>query len=380
MHAVMSRAWIFQDHRQKKKLGERKCPWSLGWLDPDDKRRSKRIGSKSLAEKERRKLEGQLAAGIYQSEAKTRWQDFRQQYEAALVARTSAANAMSSRISLDHFERICRPQQINRIGRQTIDEYVATRRKERGAKKGSTVSVATVNRELRHVRAAINAAAEYGYCSLQKVKMLKEPQKLVTYVSDEHFELIYKHCDVATKPAQLPFPPGTLWQALLVFLQMTGWRIGETLALRRDDIDLVAGTAITRADTNKGKRDDIVPLHPLVVDHLRRISSFEVSVFPWPPNRRELWNQFHVIQQTAGIHLPCREKHEHSAGCHLYGFHDLRRAFATCNAASMSADALQKLMRHKSYSTTQRYINLAGQLNQAVENLHVPKVLRNAAN
>lgn len=45
------------------------------------------------------------------------------------------------------------------------------------------------------------------------------------------------------------------------------------------------------------------------------------------------------------------------------------------NAGNMSGDALQKLMRHKSYSTTQRYINLAGQVNAAVATLFVPDVL-----
>jgi hypothetical protein len=34
------------------------------------------------------------------------------------------------------------------------------------------------------------------------------------------------------------------------------------------------------------------------------------------------------------------------------------------------------VMRHKSYLTTQRYINMARQLDQAVETLHVPEVLR----
>jgi hypothetical protein len=51
------RAWVFQDSRQKKKLGE-KAHWSVGWIDPEGKRRSKRIGSKSMAEKYARKGEG----------------------------------------------------------------------------------------------------------------------------------------------------------------------------------------------------------------------------------------------------------------------------------------------------------------------------------
>ena len=33
-------------------------------------------------------------------------------------------------------------------------------------------------------------------------------------------------------------------------------------------------------------------------------------------------------------------------------------------------------MRHKSYQTTQRYINMARQIDGAVENLHVPDVLK----
>ena len=50
------------------------------------------------------------------------------------------------------------------------------------------------------------------------------------------------------------------------------------------------------------------------------------------------------------------------------------------NAPILSADALQALMRHKSYQTTQNYINMSQQLDQAVETLHVPDVLRRKQN
>jgi len=87
---------------------------------------------------------------------------------------------------------------------------------------------------------------------------------------------------------------------------------------------------------------------------------------------------FLAIQQEAKIDLPCREDHEHTPACHVYGFHDLRRAFATLNAPKLSGDALQALMRHKSYSTTKKYINMARQIDGAVEKLHVPEFLRNS--
>jgi len=46
------------------------------------------------------------------------------------------------------------------------------------------------------------------------------------------------------------------------------------------------------------------------------------------------------------------------------------------NAKRLTPDALQALMRHRSYLTTKRYVNMARQLNGAVEQLHVPEFLK----
>jgi hypothetical protein len=46
------------------------------------------------------------------------------------------------------------------------------------------------------------------------------------------------------------------------------------------------------------------------------------------------------------------------------------------NATRLTPDALQSLMRHESYLTTQRYINMATQLEEAVAVLHVPDILK----
>jgi integrase len=159
---------------------------------------------------------------------------------------------------------------------------------------------------------------------------------------------------------------------------MTGWRISELLALRRSDVDLNQGTAITRAEDNKGGRDEQIKLHPVVVEHLRRLAAFDVVMFPWRRTRRALYDEFARIQELAGICLECGGNHEHTRFCHVYGFHDFRRAFATMNADRLTADALQALMRHKSYLPTQRYINMARQIDKAVEVLHVPDVLKAA--
>lgn len=201
-------------------------------------------------------------------------------------------------------------------------------------------------------------------------------------MTEEHFAAIIAACDVARHPANIAsIQAADWWRALLIFAYMTGWRIGEILALRREDVDLDAETAITRASDNKGNKGVLVRLHPVVISHLRQITSFEPVVFPWYHHKTTLYNQFMSIQQAAEIHLPCpdAQKHECTPKCHVYGFHDERRAFATENVGDLSAEELQRLMRHKSYSTTQRYINMAARLSgQTVDKLHVPAVLRTA--
>ena len=73
------RGWLFQGSRQKKKHGVKKCLCSVGWHGPDG-RESKRIGSKSMADKFRRNIEGEFAAGLYQKQSRKSWSDFKDEY------------------------------------------------------------------------------------------------------------------------------------------------------------------------------------------------------------------------------------------------------------------------------------------------------------
>jgi integrase len=231
------------------------------------------------------------------------------------------------------------------------------------------------------LKAALKVAKEWKYLAeLPRFRMEKEPKKLVSYVTGDDFAKIYRACDRARMPEDVPnVKPADWWRGFLAMAYLTGWRIGDLLALRRDDLDLDIGFAISRAANNKGKRNEKVKLHPVVVEHLRKLTAtFSPVVFPWNHNVRTIYSEFWRIQKAAEIHLPCPEAHEHTPACHYYGFHDLRRAFATMNAEKLTADALQALMRHKSYQTTQKYIAMARQMDAAVASLHVPEVLRTA--
>src|SRR5215831_5165289 len=159
---------------------------------------------------------------------------------------------------------------------------------------------------------------------------------------------------------------GRWWRALLVTGYLTGWRVGQLLALRRADVDLDAGLAVLRVvEGNKGKREVAVRLHPAVIDHLRRVPGFTAEVFAWPYDRRTLWDEWTRLLAAAGL----AEKH--------YRFHDLRRAFGTLNAAKMAPAVLQHLMQHRTLTTTMRYyVNPLHEMDAAVGALEVPAVLR----
>ena len=176
-------------------------------------------------------------------------------------------------------------------------------------------------------------------------------------ITPEHVQAIYGACDVATMPKGLHCEPAEWWWALLLFALTTGWRIEEILLFRRDDLDFGTGAILTRAADNKAGRNDMDHLPPVALDHVKDVVDFGPVVFCWPHNELTLWVEFHRIQEAAGIRLPCPDagRHQCTPTCHVYGFHALRRGYATLNADTMPAPVLQRKMRHRSFTTTLRY-------------------------
>lgn len=334
--------------------------WRVRWYDASGRQRSKSYEMKRDANGFKAKIEHELAQGTYLETKPKRWGDFVGQYKSDSLTALRPKTQKEYLTAIEHFERICKPRCVSDVDEPMLDKYKAARAAEDGFYDGSKVAPATINKELRSIKAVLGKAKRWK-CIKQvpDFEFVREPEKLPRFMTEQHFEQIYQACNAAKKPHQLPYDAPDWWRGLLVFIYFTGWRISEPTALLRRDVDLDNALAITRHTDNKGKRDEAVRLHPVVVDHLELLKSFHVEMFPWPHGERELYREWHRIQDEARIVLECPDAgfHECNRKCRYYGFHDIRRAFATVTGAQLTADDLQRTMRHKAYATTQRYIN-----------------------
>jgi hypothetical protein len=81
--------------------------------------------------------------------------------------------------ALDNFQRIIQPKKMDGITTATIDTFIAKRRMEKGKKPGSDTSPATINKELRHLKAALRRAKKWKFLSeVPEIIFVKEPLKL----------------------------------------------------------------------------------------------------------------------------------------------------------------------------------------------------------
>lgn len=349
------------------KMNQKTGSWYCHWYEPGSSARGERRKShgkgpvgKQLAERHKKQIEAAIHLGLYRSRPKlNKWKDFKTEYIEKVVAPKPLEQAEMIIYILNRFEEICRPHYMEHINSKMIESYIAIRRMDKGIN-SRYLSPATVNKDLRYLEAMLNVAHDWEVIEkVPKIKPLREPERVKTYVNEEEFRAIYQAC------------PDDWWRSFLLFLFMTGWRVKQARKLRWYSVDLEHGEILGDAYDAKGRRDVLLPLHDVLLDAFRllRENRTERSDFVFPIRGKvDIYHQFFKIQKQAGI------KPRNKRPGRWYTFHDLRRGFATLNADRLDLFELQKLMQHKSLETTRRYVNMAHRLRPAVEKLHTPKL------
>jgi integrase len=312
---------------------------------------------KADAEALRRRIERQLE-GSERPDADMPWEDFKTDFLTKHVDRKCTASRIAYRMCLGAFERTARPKRLGQINVAFLEDFVNSRLAE-------GVAPSTVNKDLRHLRAALRWAQRREY--VDRVPdfssvFLRVERKQPTTIPEADFVAMLE--TLKTSPRPLRVRPAPWWRVFLYLAYYLGLRRGEILGLTWDRVRLDTMEIVVSAASSKGRRDRTLPMAPELAEVLNEWRSrqatipFQGQVLPWPfDTYRKLYDDWQVIQAAAGI-----------AGHRRYVPKDCRSSCASELIASGVPTAVVKdFLGHASVTTTERYyINTQPALRAAV--------------
>jgi integrase len=338
--------------------------WQARWTEPRTRRQRTKAfcgpGAEEAARKHAERVIALINLGLYKPPNRDpQWRVFLKEYRNRVIEPQSYENAVMHLRSVTLFQKITGFTHISRVTSGDVENFIATRKRKTGKHK-EPLSPATINKDLRYINTMLRTANEWGYLErIPKIKLLREIERVKTYINEEEFQAIYNAC------------PNAWWKAFLLFFFMTGWRFSQVLRLRWYNVDLETGDILSNHYDTKGKRDVVLPLHKMIWDAIREHKADPNRLktdFVFAYKDEDIRKTFQQIQERAGI------KPRNKRDGEWYTFHDLRRGFATLNADRLDLFELQKLMNHRDIKTTLGYVNMAHRLRPAVEKIVVPKL------
>jgi integrase len=226
-----------------------------------------------------------------------------------------------------------------------VEPYKARKLKQK-------LSPKTINNHLAVLRKLLALAVEYGVLQhIPRVKLLRAAKPEFRFLSFEEADRFLEAADPD-------------WAAMLTTAIKTGLRIGELLAVRREDVDLVAGRLVVRRTVwngqegpPKGGKSREVPLCETALTALKRHRHLKsYYVFCGSDDSRLTHGVVKSIVprtcQRAG--LPKR-----------ITWHDPRHSFASHPVMrGIALKAVQELLGHATIDMTMRYAHLSPHVNR----------------
>ena len=243
-------------------------------------------------------------------------------------AKTNKRSWDRDRRSLKCLSRCFGGKYIYEITAHQIENYKMERSK--------TLSPASVNRELACLKHMLNKAVEWDMLETnpaKKVKLLRENNQRLRYLTQEEIEKLYDSCAEHLKP-------------IVRTALFTGMRISEILRLKWEDIDFKQGIIFVR-DSKNGEMKEI-PINDQLMFTLKSPKFKSPYVFAQEDGRP----RFSV--RTAFENAVKRAK------IMDFRFHDLRHTFASHLVMSgVDLITVKELLGHKTINMTLRYAHLS---------------------
>jgi integrase len=335
-----------------KRPGGKSPYWYLRWweLTPDgsnwkERWRSTKTTVKKVADQQRRELERELDAGK-RAEAEMSWPDFVKDFLGKHETRKPATTLALYKHCLEKFGQVGKPRRLAKITHTLLEDF-AIKRLQDGA------AAASVNRDLRHLRAALRWAKRRGYISEVpefKGVFIREDRKKPVIIPEEDFMEIIK---ATRKPdLALKYCSADWWRVFLYVAYYLGLRRGEILGLTWGQVSLETLEVHVLAPTSKSRKERVVPIAPEVAGILRQWRESQPQatsgdpLLPWPrDDYRSLYDDWHTIQKAAGI----------SDGDHYVPKNCRSTCASELIAANVPTVVVKDFLGHASVATTETY-------------------------
>ncbi len=201
---------------------------------------------------------------------------------------------------------------------------------------------ATVNRFQATLSHMFTKAYEWEMISedalkrVRKVKLLKENNKRLRYLSLDECQTLINNCDAHVRP-------------IVIAALNTGMRRGEVLNLKWDNVDLKNGFILLDVTKNGERRE--IPVNDTLKSVFQGLTR-RIDV-PWVFYDPKTGNRYQEVKRS--FHTALRKSKIQD-----FHFHDLRHTFAShLVMAGVDLTTIKELLGHKTLTMTLRYAHLA---------------------
>ena len=328
----------------------------LYYVDPLTGReisRSAGTASRREAERTAARWEAELEETGVGSE-RLSWDQFRHYFEDMHMAARSRSYCRTMMSSLNRFEdAVGSPRWLDAVDGRVIARTVA-------AWRASGLSDNAVATYARHLKAAFRWAHRMGL-------IRRMPEFPLLRTNGQHMRSrpvsVHEFQRMLRAVPEVRPRDWRQWVRFLRGLWYSGLRLNEALVASWDSppirVDLCGGRYprfVMRAEGQKARRDEVVPMAPDCAEWLQRVPEEDRSGRAFPLITR-FGEPFTKVRKVSTIIVAIGKASGvvvNDDGKHVTA-HDLRRSFGTRWARVLKPAALKRLMRHTSIETTMRY-------------------------